>query len=52
METLVIIVGWLLPLLAVGYILWLLTRLAQTVERIEYRLTQLVEREGSRADSG
>lgn len=44
--------GGSLPLLAVGYVLWLLTRLAQTVERIEYRPTQLVEREGSRADSG
>lgn len=48
MEALVVIV---MPLLVVGYIVWLLTPLTQTVERIEYRLTQLVEREGSRADS-
>lgn len=51
MEALIILVGWLLPLLVVGYILWLLTRLTQTVERIEYRLTQLAQREGAPTDS-
>lgn len=51
LEALLIGVGWLLPLLIVGYILWLLTRLTQTVERIEYRLTQLVEGERSRSRS-
>lgn len=48
MEALLIGVGWLLPLFIVDYILWLLTRLTQTVERIEYRLTQLVEGKRSR----
>lgn len=51
MEALVILLGWLLPLAIVGYILWLLTRLTQTVHRIEHRLTQMAEREDSRADS-
>lgn len=34
------LIGWILPLLVVGYVLWLLTRLTQTVERIEHRLKQ------------
>lgn len=51
MEALFLIVGWVLPLLVVGYILWLLTRLTQTVERIEYRLIQMMDRDASRADS-
>ncbi|HVL98273.1 MAG TPA: hypothetical protein VM324_03170 [Egibacteraceae bacterium] len=34
MEAVFFLIGWILPLLVVGYVLWLLTRLTQTVERI------------------
>lgn len=43
MDAVAIVLGWLVPLLIVGYVIWLLTRLTQTVERIEWRLQQLLE---------
>lgn len=43
MNAVAIVLGWLVPLLIIGYVMWLLTRLTQTVERIEWRLQQLVD---------
>lgn len=42
-DAVAVVLGWLVPLLIVGYVIWLLTRLTQTVERIEWRLAQLLE---------
>ncbi len=43
MDAVAIVLSWLVPLLIVGYVIWLLTRLTHTVERIEWRLQQLLE---------
>lgn len=49
MQAVAFVFGWLIPLLIVGYVIWLLTRLTQTVERIEWRLERLLETD-QRAD--
>lgn len=41
MDLMTVALGWFAPLLIVAYVLWLLTRLTQTVERIEWHLKQI-----------
>lgn len=42
MQAAIFISSVIVPVVVAVYVLWLLTRLTQTVERIEYRLAQLV----------
>lgn len=41
MELLFALVTLVVPVLVIGYVIWLLTRLTQAVERIEERIIQL-----------